>query len=240
VSALLLCAVLFATAQTPAQRRTQAPAARSTRDTIYVAIQAPPPTIVVEAPSQVPAVILGVLGLVLVFLQVRIMQRQTEILDRQTALAAQQTEWRVGEAVGTFVRLAHDLVAEFKKADVLPRMRIDADFGTHPRQMLREASRLFAPLGPAFLEAANVAGMRLDDYFSAVDVYNSRHTTREATLQLWETVQSFRQQVGGDLDQANQAIPPKNRRTYDDGRDYDFRKLCSLPEGFLEADGSAE
>ena len=223
-------------------------------DTIYVPVQSLPPTITVEAPSQVPAVLLGVLGLGLVAFQIWIMRRQTRIMERQTtameaqstllakqtALGEQQAEWRVGEAVGTFVRLAHDLVAEFEKANVLPTMRIDADFGTHPRQMLREASRLFAPLGPTFLVAANVAAMRLDHYFSAVEVYNGTHTTREAMLQLLETVQSLRQQVGGDLDQANRAITDKIRWTYADGRDYDFRKLCSLPRGFVEPEGSPE
>ena len=167
------------------------------------------------------------------------MARQTDILDRQTTLAAQQAEWRVGEAVGTFVRLAHDLMMEFKKANVLPMMTIEADFGTHPRQMLREASRLFAPLGPQFLIAANQAAMRLDEYFLAVQAYNENRSSR-ADRSRYDTVQSLRGRVGGDLDQANSAIPKLSRWTYGDGSDYQFRSLCSLPPGFLDADTSTE
>jgi hypothetical protein len=236
VSALFLCAALLAIVQTPAQRGARAPAAQATRDTIFVAVQSPPPAIIVEAPSQWPAAVLGILGLLLVGFQVRIMRRQTDILDRQTAIAAQQAEWRVGEAVGTFVRLAHDLVAEFRKANVPPMMTIEANFDTHPRQMLREASRFFAPLGGAFLVAANLAAMRLDDYFLAVEAYNDSRSSR-ADRGRYQTVQTLRTQVGGDLDLANSAIPQGSRWTYSDGRDYDFRSLCSLPKAFLESDG---
>lgn len=224
--------MLLVGAQTPAQR--QAPAAPARRDTIYVAVQSPP-TVIVDAPSQWPVVAIGGATLLLLGVQLWIMARQTGILARQTALAEQQAEWRVGEAVGTFVRLAFDLAAELKKANVLPMMTIEADFRTHPRQMLREASRLFAPLGPAFLVATNQAAMRLDDYFLAVEAYNENRSSR-ADPGRYETVQSLRTQVGGDLDLANSAIPKVSRWTYADGSDYKFRSLCSLPQGFLEPD----
>lgn len=240
---LLFCSAMLGTVlgQAPTQQGARAPAPQLKHDTIYVAVQSPPANVVVEAQSQLPAVILGVLGLFLVSFQIWIMRRQTtimanqtEILDRQTALAAQQAEWQVGEAVGTFVRLAHDLVTEFRKADVRPMEPIDADFETHPRQMLREASRLFAPLGPAFLMAANQAAMRLDDYFSAVATYTDVQTTGAGSQQLLDTVQSLRRQIGGDLDLANRAIPEAHRWRYQNGKDYDFRSLCSLPEAFSD------
>jgi hypothetical protein len=69
MTSLMLCAVV-ALAPPSAQRGARAPATRPTRDTIYVAVQPPPPTINVETPSQAPAVVLGILGLILVGLQV--------------------------------------------------------------------------------------------------------------------------------------------------------------------------
>ena len=135
--ALVLCAALLgaAFAQAPTQKRgARAPVPRVKHDTIYVAVQAPPPTIIVEAPSQVPAVVLGVLGLGLVAFQIWMMRRQTRIMERQTGametqstLLAKQTElgeqqaaWRRDEAVGTFYRMAFDLAEEFRKANVGP------------------------------------------------------------------------------------------------------------------------
>jgi hypothetical protein len=238
VSALLLCAVLFATAQTSAQRRAQAPAAPARRDTVYI-VQPPSPIVNVDAPSQWPTVVLGVLGLILVGFQLRIMARQTEILDRQTTIAAREAESRVIEAVGTFIRLAFDLAAEFRKANVLPGVQVMADFKTHPRAMLREASRLFAPLGNAFVVAANQAAMRLDEYFSAVSWYNQDVRGREGAARL-EVAQQFRERVGRDLDQANRAIAEAARWRYDNGTESDFRALCSSPPGFLEATSAGE
>lgn len=246
MTAVLLCSVLLVVTQlqAPGTGASQAPrrdtAARSApiRHTAPQAV-AQPPTIIVEAPSQWPVVVIGVATLLLLAVQLRIMARQTDILDRQTTLAAQQAEWRVDEAVGTFVRLAFDLVAEFRKANVWPLTEIPADFNTHPRHMLREASRLFAPLGAAFLFAVNQAAMRLDDYFSAVEAYNRVHRSREGADRL-QTVQSLRAQVGGDLDLANRAIPKRSRWVYADGSDYDFRKLCSPPPGFLLGPDAAQ
>ena len=68
-------------------------------------------------------------------------------MDQQAA--SQRTE-----AIGTFYRIAHDLADELGKANVLPTTLISANFGTYPRQMLREASRLLAPLGTAVVFAA--------------------------------------------------------------------------------------
>lgn len=254
MSALLLCAALLISVQTPTQRGARAPAAVAKRDTIYIAVQPPPPTVTVEAQSQLPAIFLGVAGLVLVWLQLRflnrqtalsdrqttlqheqneLMSRQTTLLDRQTAIAAREAESRIVEAVGTFVRLAFDLAAEFRKANVLPGVQVMADYNSHPRASLREASRLFAPLGNAFVIAANQTAMRLDDYFTAVNAYNSDVRGREGAAKL-EYVQHLREQVGRDLDQANQAIPDTNRWHYDNGKDYDFRARCSFPPGLLD------
>lgn len=239
---LLMCAALITAAHVQATRAAPAQAPRRdtatrlvvpVRDTARPTAQ-PLPMIVVEAPSQWPAAAIGVATLLLLGVQLWIMSRQTDILDRQTALSAQQAEWRVVEAVGTFVRLAHDLVGEFQKANLLPGVPIMANYDTHPREMLREASRLFAPLGGTFVVAANVVAMRLDEYFTAVDAYNRDVRGREGAERL-TTVFHLREQVGSDLDAANGAIPKANRWTYSDGRDYNFRMLCSPPPGFPEA-----
>src|SRR5437667_6178303 len=116
-------------------------------------------------------VVLGGLTLVVLVLQwwvfrrqAKLMERQGEIMAAQEAtlteqreLSEQQMRWRRDEAIGTFYGLAHDLVAEFRNANVLPMTKIAADFSTHPRQVLREASRVFAPsgVGPRSLHHAH-------------------------------------------------------------------------------------
>jgi len=206
-------------------------------DTSYVAVQSPPPTINVAAPSQAPAVVLGILGLVLVGFQVWIMLRQTTIMAKQTALDEQQAAWRRDEAIGTFYRMAFDLGEEFRKANVSSFDLILANYDAHPRQVLRQASAVFAPLGNTFVMAANQAGMRLDEYFLAVERYNKpfrQEVKRQGDASLenqseYNTVQSFRGIVGGDLDLANGQIPAELRWKYSNGRDYTFRAMCSLP-----------
>ena len=218
-------------------------AAPARRDTIYVAVQSPPPTITVqappatvtvEAPSQLPTILLGVATVLLFGAQVWIMVRQTGILDRQTTLAAQQAEWRRDEAIGTFYRIAFDLADEFKKADVLPSTPILANYDTHPRQMLREAARLFAPLRNELIFATTEIAERVDQYFSAVEAYNKHPRGRDGAA-LLISVQEFREQVGRNLDRANTLIPSTLRWTYGGGEEYDFRGLCSLAPALLEA-----
>jgi hypothetical protein len=231
VTSLLLCAVL-ALAQAPAAPRPTATSGVK-RETIYVAIQSPPPSVTVEAPSQAPAIALGIAGLILLGLQLWIMSRQTTLMDRQTELLNRQAIWQRDEAIGTFYRLAHDLVAEFEKANALPGAPITADFNTHPRQMLREASRLFVPLGNDFILAANEIAMRLDEYFSAVEDYMAHPGGREGAEQLM-SVFELRQQVGRNLDRASALLPPELRWKYADGTEYNFRALCGPPRGFFD------
>jgi hypothetical protein len=140
--------------------------------------------------------------------------------------------WRRDEAIGTFYRLAHDLVAELKKANVLPLSTIPADYNTHPRQVLRDASRVFAPLGNDFVFTVNELAMRLDQYFEAVEEYNRHPRSREGAAILM-TVQAHRDQVGRNLDRASRLIPDQLRWKYSDGREYDFQTLCSPPPGLL-------
>jgi len=233
--AVVVCAALIGAAigQTPAQRA--APAPRVKHDTIYVAVQSPPPVVNVEAPSQWPAVVLGVAGLFLLWLQLRIMRRQTDAMNRQTALADKQTTLleqqeasRRNEAIATFYRIAFDLAAELGKANEFPSVRIQADYSTHPREMLREAGRLFAPLGNDFLRAATQVAHRVEEYFSAVEAYNS--DVSGGRTGRWQTVQTMRTQVGGDLDLADLQIPMQMRWKYDDGTAYKFRTRCSMPQ----------
>ncbi len=231
--ALIVCTALLCAVQTPAQRGARAPAPPAKHDTIYVAVQAPPPTISVEAPSQWPVVAIGVATLLLLAVQLRIMARQTEILDRQAALAKQQADWRAVEAVGAFVKLAFDLEAEFRKANVLPGTILHADPKTHTRAVLREASRVFAPLGTQAVAALTQASFRVDEYFAAADSYNRDVRGREGAARL-QVVQHLREQVGHDFNAANRAIPDDDRWRYDNGKDYDFRANYAFPPGLLD------
>ncbi len=190
-------------------------------------------------------VVLGGLTLVVLALQWWVFRRQAKLMERQgdimaaqqttlkeqQALAEQQMRWRRDEAIGTFFRLAHDLVGEFRKANVLPMTTIPADFNTHPRQVLREASRVFAPLGNDFIFSANEIAMRLDQYFEEVEAYNSDPRGRDGADRLM-SVQASREQVGRNLDRASRLISDKVRWKYADGKEYDFRALSSAPPGF--------
>jgi len=194
------------------------------------------------AVSSWSSIVLGGLTLVVLVLQWRVFRRQAELMERQGeimsaqqatlaaqhALAEQEKLWRRDEAVGTFYRIAWDLVGEVKKANVLQPTPIAANFSTHPRQMLREASRLFAPLGNDFIFAANEVAMRLDQYFEAVEAYNNDTRGRDGAERL-VAVQRDREQVGRNLDRASHLLTAGLRWKYSDGTDYDFRRLCSLP-----------
>lgn len=243
--ALLVCAALLgaAPAQAPGQRGARAPAPVK-HDTIYVAVQSPPPSVTVEAPSDTPTIVLGFAGALLLLAQLWIMKRQTEAMDKQTTLLAKQTAleeqqaaWRRDEALGTLYRMAFDLAEEFRKANVGIFDSIPANYDTHPRQVLRQASAVFAPLGNAFVMAVNQAGMRLDEYFLAVERYNRpfrQQARRDGDVSVdnqadYTSVQSIRGIIGGDLDLANHQIPPELRWKYSDGRDYSFRSMCSQP-----------
>src|SRR2546425_2396956 len=97
-----------------------------------------------EAVSPWPGVVLGSLTLVVLVLQWWVFRRQAKLMERQgeimaaqqvtlteqRALSEQQMRWRRDEAIGTFYRLAHDLVAGFKEANVLPTTKVAADLST--------------------------------------------------------------------------------------------------------------
>jgi hypothetical protein len=255
VSALLVAMLT----QAPAQPTARVPVQRRQKpDTVYVAM--PPAVVMVEAQSQLPAIILGVLGLILVGFQVAIMRKQSAIMARQTeamntqgelmakqnALADEQATWRRNEAIGTFYRMAFDLAEEFRKANYVGFFEcVPANYDTHPRQVLRQASAMFVPLGNAFVMAANQAGLRLDEYFSAVEYHNktvaplegARGVIPNVDLTTYNSVQSMREIVGGDLDLANGRIPPELRWKYDNGKDYSFRQMCGKPAPMRETAG---
>src|SRR5262245_28432888 len=98
--------------------------------------------------------VLAILTVFLLGVQSWIIWRQTKIFDQQTELGRQQATWRRDEALGAFYRVAHELADEFRKANVLPPAPIAANYDTHPRRMLREVSRLLAPLGTPVIFAA--------------------------------------------------------------------------------------
>jgi hypothetical protein len=143
--------------------------------------------------------------------------------------------------------MAFDLVDEFRKANVQSGQVIQANYETDPRQVLRQASTVYAPLGNSMLIAANQAGLRLDEYFSEVESYNISATGGATDISdirgRYNSVQSLRAIVGGDLDLANGQIPVELRWKYSDGKEYVFRTLCAKPPtmrtGGAQADTSS-
>jgi len=233
VSRVLFCAVLWANAQAPAQRTARVSASRVKHDTIYVAIpgaQIPPPSVTVEAPSGTPTIMLGIAGALLLLAQLWIMKRQTDLMAKQTALSEQQDELRRNEAIFTFYRVAHDLANELRKANVLQSTPIPANFDTHPRQVLRDAARLFAPLGSRFVLAISGVALYVDTYFEDVLAYNDGRL-RGRNAEVWDAVQRDREQIGRNLDEAKLLIPSELRWKYHDGSDHPFKKLCTMPDG---------
>jgi hypothetical protein len=191
-------------------------------DTIYVAVEGPPPSVTVEAPSDMPTIVLGIIGALLLAAQLWIMKRQTDLMARQE-------EIRRNEAVFTFSRVAHDLANELRKANVAASAPVKANFETHPRQVLRDAGRLFAPLGSKFVLAITGVALWVETYFEDVLAYNEGRL-RGRNADVWYTVQRDREQIGRSLDEANLLIPSELRWKYHDGSDHPFKKLCTMPE----------
>lgn len=162
--------------------------------------------------------------------QLRVFRGHSKLLEGQNEILREQARWRRDEALGTFYRTAFDLVDEFKKANVLPMGGIPADFGTHPRQVLREAGGRFSPLGSDVVRIATQCALRLDDYFTAVKDYDA-HPSGLGGAERLQSIQAIREQVGNDLDLANAAISQDIRWRYDNGIGYNFRSLCSPPPG---------
>ena len=224
MSALFLCAALLAASQAPAQHRARAPAPPATRDTIYVAVQTPPPTVVVEAPSQWPAVVLGVFGLVLLGVQLWIMWRQSGImgqqtkameaqsalLAKQTALGEQQAKWQRAEAVGAFHRLISDLAAELSLAvNIRASRTVPVESNPHPRQVLRDAPRTFAPLGSSVFILLNQIGFGLDRYYDALAAYNRGLLIPDVDVNL-RAAEQWRKNIGVNVDKVSAELRQQN------------------------------
>jgi hypothetical protein len=209
----LLCMILLADAL------------QALRDTVTVV-----PNVIVNIPPSPlwpTLVTLGVLFFqsIVLYRQHTTMKRQADISEEQQRLAQQQAAWRRSESIGTFYRAAFELIGELRKADVLPLSQIPADYSTHPRQILREASRLFSPLGNDFLGHINDAALYLDQYFSQVHTFNE---SGGGNKDAWGNLQEARERVGEKLDLANGLIPPEDRWQDIQGRDFSFQELCQL------------
>ena len=96
----------------------------------------------------------------------RIAETQAQIAGRQIQLAEETRRERVREAVGRFYRMAFDLTSELGKVDEIRELGPDlgANYEAHPRKVLRDASREFAPLGDEAVRLLNQLGMGLDEY----------------------------------------------------------------------------
>ena len=94
--------------------------------------------------------------------------------------------------------------------------------------MLREAARLFSPLGNAFVFAVTETAYAVEEYFVAVAIYNGKPSGRDGANR-WMSVQVAREQVGIHLDATNLHIPDGLRWKYPDGKEYNFRLRCAAP-----------
>jgi len=164
----------------------------------------------------------------------------------QPAHGASQAGIRVArdEAIGTFYRLALDIAAELKKGDDGLRIgeSLKLDYNPHPRQLLRSASAVFAPLGNTAIMALNSVGLALDDYFAAVPRYNREADYAFATMRLAEEknrITTLRAMVGNHLDVAEKQIPADLRWKDASGEEFVFRTRCALPPPREGVNGAA-
>jgi hypothetical protein len=199
----------------------------------------PAPVVNVKLPSDVSAIVIGALAvvvaaltLVVLYRQLGVFRSQAVLLGHQTTLLQNQEQVRAAEAAGTLYRIADDLVEEFQKANQLPGTPIKANPETHPRQMLREASRLFAPLGVSVIYRMNEVAARLDAWFETLEKYNPRPGGEEGKS-TWGDIQDGREQIGITLDAAAKALPQDLRRKL--GPLNSYQNMCAMPPAWFEA-----
>jgi hypothetical protein len=190
------------------------------------------PKVIVEAPSIWPGILVGVLTLGVLIGQLIVFWRQAEIMRRQAEILESQASNAANQAVTTFYQIAFDITMEFRKANVLPTVMIPVDPSNRPQHVLREAGRLFAPLGNDFLRHITHAGIHLDIYFLAVGDYN-KDPTGHQNAGVWQRVQLAREWVGNDLDLVSTRLAPALQWQDPEGKAYNFREMCSLPPDFL-------
>ena len=149
---------------------------------------------------------------------------------RQAGIMQAHQDERQTEAVGSFYRLAYDIVDEFRKADAIADAgdSLSVNFEAHPRQVLRGASHVFSPLGNHAVMALNQVGRGLDIYFEQVQRWNVLGV-QNRILPRRQSINEARRRVGEQLDSAHLKIPERLRYSWV-GADQDvFTELCSHP-----------
>jgi hypothetical protein len=163
--------------------------------------------------------------------QVKIMKEQEQASRAQMTVSQQQMDWRRDEAIGTFYRLAFDLVSKLSKSNGIDRLQnaiIQVDYNAAPRQVLRTASREFAPLGNSAIMALNQVGLQLDEYYAAVRDYGYTRPVEEVQP-IYNRINSLRQEIGTNLDLANRQIIQALRWKDLQGKEFNFTAQCSNP-----------
>jgi len=163
--------------------------------------------------------------------QTALMTTQQDTTRAQLELLRRQADVERDSAIGTFYRLAFDLAAEFAKINdaTMLKAKLGVDYGTHPRQVLREASSRFAALGNTFVMALNQVGLALDEYFLLALRFDAVESLSHDKQECLNGMTDLRRHVGAALDQANRQIPDGLRWTDGTGDEFNFTRRLSVP-----------
>jgi len=184
-------------------------------DTIYVATGSPMPAYV---------------GLLLAGLTLAAIVWQAVIYSRQATLMKTAQDERVRAAASTLYRAAYDLVDEFRKADgiAVGGGALPVNFETHPRQLMRTAGQIFAPLSNQAVAAVNQAARGVDVYFEQVAAWNAHIPENRDGVRL-RSINLARRNVGVELDRAQDQLTAELRAVSPTGHQPLFRELCAHP-----------
>jgi hypothetical protein len=168
--------------------------------------------------------------LVVIFLQLLVFLGQLWIMKSQAELAREHAVERRDAALATFYRMTLDLVEELSKTNDISAVSgpADVDYNTHPRQILRQASHVFAPLGNRALMALHQAGIILDEYFREVSQFNRQRDPGSAQEHC-DRIDSLRRLVGDNLDLAAAQLGDELRWKDAGGKEFSFSVRCSNP-----------
>lgn len=173
-----------------------------------------------------PAILIGALTLLVLGAQLLVFHRQQRIMDRQATIADEQRSFLEqqakvvhDQAMGSLHRISHSLtyfLGDSWHDD--PRKPVRTDIGDDIVATLRDAPRLFAPLGLETIAYVNEMSLSLRYYIEAATMYNQKIGQPVAGFYL-KTVQSTRESMCLDLDAIHRLVvvprPPNSKSFLD-------------------------